>query len=74
MATILDGKILAAELNNELKEEIAKWTENHKKPNLTCVLVGDDPASKTYVKNKIIASNLVGQLDTNYLLLFYLFL
>ncbi len=46
---ILDGKVLAAEIKNELREKIAA---SGKKVVLAVVLVGEDPASCIYVKNK----------------------
>ena len=47
---VIDGKTLAAELRSELKEKIAFLP---KKPGLAVVIVGEDPASKIYVRNKI---------------------
>lgn len=52
-AKILDGKALALELRAELTHEVAafrKATSVH--PRLVAVLVGDDPASHVYVRNK----------------------
>jgi tetrahydrofolate dehydrogenase/cyclohydrolase, NAD(P)-binding domain protein len=46
---ILDGKVLAAEIKNDLREKIAA---SGKKVVLAVVLVGEDPASCIYVKNK----------------------
>ena len=50
---IIDGKKTAAELREELKKkvEVIKSTYNTV-PGLTVILVGEDPASKIYVKNK----------------------
>ncbi len=47
---IIDGKAIAAELRAELKEKIERL---EKKPGLAVVIVGEDPASKIYVRNKI---------------------
>ena len=47
---IIDGKAIAAELRLELKEKIKKM---ERKPGLAVVIVGDDPASRIYVRNKI---------------------
>ena len=47
---IIDGKALSTSLRIELKEKIAKMD---KKPGLAVVLVGEDPASQIYVRNKI---------------------
>lgn len=61
MARILNGKALATEIQNELKENIAKWVSlGHRAPSIRCILVGDDPASHTYVNNKIQAAKKVG--------------
>lgn len=54
MAQIIDGKQIANEIRNELKGKIDKWVqEGHRPPQLTAVLIGDDPASCTYVRNKM---------------------
>ncbi len=55
--TIIDGKKIANKLLNKLSIEIQTFT---KKPGLAVVLVGNDPASLVYVKNKINACNKVG--------------
>ncbi len=47
---IIDGKALAAELRAELKEKIEIM---ERKPGLAVVIVGEDPASQIYVRNKI---------------------
>lgn len=61
MAQILDGKALSATMKDELKIKIANWTSSgHRPPSLKCIIVGDDPASHTYVKNKIQAAAYVG--------------
>jgi len=52
MAQLLDGKIMAAELEAELKLRVDALTEKGCKPGLTVILVGEDPASQTYVSNK----------------------
>ena len=54
---IIDGKALAATLRAELKEKIEKAD---KKPGLAVVIVGENPASKIYVRNKIKACAEVG--------------
>jgi methylenetetrahydrofolate dehydrogenase (NADP+)/methenyltetrahydrofolate cyclohydrolase len=60
-ATILDGKRLAAQIEAELAEEVADFLENNgHEPKLAAVLVGDDPASGIYVKNKRLACERVG--------------
>jgi methylenetetrahydrofolate dehydrogenase (NADP+)/methenyltetrahydrofolate cyclohydrolase len=51
---LLDGKVVAATLKNQLKKDIEKLqSEYQKKPGLAVVMVGDDPASAVYVGHKI---------------------
>ena len=53
MAEIIDGKAVAAELRVSIKEEVARLKAAHgKTPGLAVVLVGEDPASTVYVRNK----------------------
>ncbi len=50
---ILDGKALATKIKTELKEEVTNLTNTHNKtPKLAVVIVGNDPASCVYVRNK----------------------
>ncbi len=50
---IIDGKKTASELREELKKKVAKLKSTYNAvPGLTVILVGEDPASKIYVKNK----------------------
>ncbi len=50
---IIDGKKTAAELREKLKKEITELKSTYNTvPGLTVILVGEDPASKIYVKNK----------------------
>lgn len=61
MARVLDGKALSATIKNELKIKIANWVSlGNRPPSLRCIIVGDDPASHTYVNNKILAAAFVG--------------
>ena len=48
-ATILNGKELALNIKNELKEKISTLQT---KPTLAVVIVGNNPASETYVRSK----------------------
>jgi methylenetetrahydrofolate dehydrogenase (NADP+)/methenyltetrahydrofolate cyclohydrolase len=58
---IIDGKQVAKEVREELKEEVlAATTKYGRKPGLAVVLIGDNPASHTYVKNKVTACKNVG--------------
>ncbi len=52
-ARLIDGKALAARLRNELTSRVAQLTSQGRGPGLAVVLVGDDPASAVYVRNKI---------------------
>ncbi|MCA9262911.1 MAG: bifunctional methylenetetrahydrofolate dehydrogenase/methenyltetrahydrofolate cyclohydrolase FolD [Planctomycetales bacterium] len=52
-AQLLDGKAIAAEIRRELSAEVSAFTERHGfVPHLAAVLVGEDPASQVYVRNK----------------------
>ena len=58
---IIDGKKIAAKLREDLKKKIINLKSTFKSvPGLTVILVGDDPASKIYVKNKEKFSKEVG--------------
>jgi methylenetetrahydrofolate dehydrogenase (NADP+) / methenyltetrahydrofolate cyclohydrolase len=60
-ATILDGKKLAQQIRAELTEEVIDFIQNNSVvPSLAAVLVGDDPASEVYVRNKRRACEEVG--------------
>lgn len=61
MNKILDGKKLSLILQEDLKEKINKLSNS---PNLTVVMVGEDKASKIYVKNKEKIAKKMG-IDTN---------
>ena len=51
-AKLLDGKIMAAELEQELQKRVEAVSARGVTPGLTVILVGEDPASQTYVSNK----------------------
>jgi methylenetetrahydrofolate dehydrogenase (NADP+)/methenyltetrahydrofolate cyclohydrolase len=51
-AKIIDGKQVAADMRAELKAEVAKLKEQDVVPGLGVILVGDDPASRSYVTAK----------------------
>src|SRR5262245_34353992 len=59
-ATLLDGKSLAATLRGSLKNSVAALAARGTRPGLAAVLVGDDPASQIYVRNKIRACEETG--------------
>jgi methylenetetrahydrofolate dehydrogenase (NADP+)/methenyltetrahydrofolate cyclohydrolase len=52
MATIIDGKALAAKIRAELSGQVAELKAGGVTPGLAVVLVGEDPASKVYVSMK----------------------
>lgn len=60
-AKILDGKAIADELRAKVAQEAAKIAAKlGRKPGLAAVLVGEDPASQTYVKSKAKATDEAG--------------
>ena len=51
---IIDGKQLALDLQEEMSQEVKQWaSQGHRLPHLVAVLVGDNPASASYVRNKM---------------------
>ena len=61
MSILIDGKALAAEMRGQLSERVQKFKEMRGKDiGLAVVLVGEDPASQVYVRNKIRACEEVG--------------
>lgn len=59
-AKILDGKALAARIRAGLAEEASRLGARGARPGLAVVLVGDDPASQIYVRNKTKACDEAG--------------
>ncbi len=60
MAYIIDGKALATQLQEELRQRVATCSQHGHQPGLAVILVGDNPASQVYVRNKIKACEAVG--------------
>lgn len=60
MALILDGNRVRDEIKNELKPRVAALAEQGRPPGLAVVLVGHNPASEIYVRNKIKACQDLG--------------
>ncbi|XP_052752262.1 bifunctional methylenetetrahydrofolate dehydrogenase/cyclohydrolase, mitochondrial isoform X2 [Galleria mellonella] len=61
MAKLLDGKKISKDIKDELKSQIQDWVnEGHRVPSLQCIIVGNDPASHTYVRNKVLAAKYCG--------------
>lgn len=60
-ATILDGKATAAAIRERIGQDVTRWVQSGGAvPCLTAILVGDDPASQVYVRNKHRACQQVG--------------
>src|SRR3990172_5560546 len=59
-AKLIDGKSLAAMVRAEQKDAIESLAARGVRPGLAAVLVGDDPASRVYVRNKARACNETG--------------
>ncbi|XP_055857197.1 bifunctional methylenetetrahydrofolate dehydrogenase/cyclohydrolase, mitochondrial-like isoform X2 [Episyrphus balteatus] len=61
MAQLIDGKAIAAEIRAELRKEVEDFVAaGNRAPQLTAILVGEDPASQTYVSNKMKAAAEIG--------------
>ncbi len=61
MAELIDGKVLSAQIRSEVRTEVENRIKSGKRaPFLTVVLIGEDPASASYVKGKAAASAEVG--------------
>jgi methylenetetrahydrofolate dehydrogenase (NADP+)/methenyltetrahydrofolate cyclohydrolase len=60
-ARIIDGKAIAASIRAEQKQRILRMQQQHGiRPGLAVILVGSDPASQVYVRNKVAACKDVG--------------
>lgn len=63
MAHLMNGRELANHLQAKLKEEITTLKAEGVQPCLVVLLVGEHPASQTYVKNKALAAEKIGLLS-----------
>ena len=52
VAKLINGKEVAQTVRNELKQEVIRLKEQGIVPGLTVVLVGNNPASETYVRGR----------------------
>ena len=68
MAKIIDGKALAKTIRGNLKSEVEDLKKNGIQPKLAVIMVGEDKASKIYVKNKSKACEELGIEYEEYLL------
>lgn len=59
-ATIIDGKLISQQIKDELKEKTAHLKEKGVDVTLAVILVGEDPASMVYVRNKKRACEYIG--------------
>ncbi|MBD1918146.1 MULTISPECIES: bifunctional methylenetetrahydrofolate dehydrogenase/methenyltetrahydrofolate cyclohydrolase FolD [Cyanophyceae] len=61
MTQLLDGKALAAQIQTDLADAVQVFTaQGHRPPGLAVIMVGDNPASAAYVRNKERACSRVG--------------
>ena len=60
MATIINGKELSKKIREQVKVEVEELKKKNIFPKLAVIMVGQDPASKVYVRNKSKACNEVG--------------
>ncbi len=68
MAKIISGKDLSVKLKAEMAEQVKTFPERYGRvPHLVVILVGEDPASQSYVKGKAKASEVVGIKNTTIL-------
>ena len=68
MAKIISGKDLSVKLKAEMAEQVKTFPEKYGRvPHLVVILVGEDPASQSYVKGKAKASEVVGIKNTTIL-------
>ena len=65
---IIDGKAISAQIRNEIRTEAEALTAQGVRPGLAVILVGSDPASQIYVRNKQKACEEVGFYSDTYTL------
>lgn len=68
MEKYLDGKSLAKKVREELKLDVDKMREEGISPKLAVIMVGDDPSSKIYVRNKSKACEEIGILYEEFIM------
>jgi methylenetetrahydrofolate dehydrogenase (NADP+)/methenyltetrahydrofolate cyclohydrolase len=65
-AQIIDGKLISQQIKDELKEKTAALKEKGIEVTLAVILVGEDPASQVYVRNKKRACEYIGYRSLSY--------
>lgn len=60
MTTIIDGKKIAENIEVRLREKVSELKGEGKRCGLAAIIVGEDPASKIYVRNKAVACGKIG--------------
>ncbi len=65
-ATIIDGKAISQQIKDELKEKCAQLATKGINVTLAVILVGEDPASQVYVRNKKRACEYIGYKSLSY--------
>lgn len=68
MGKIIDGKLISQQVKDRVKDEVAKLREKGIVPGLAVIIVGEDPASQIYVRNKERACEAVGIASFKYAL------
>ncbi|WP_195950984.1 bifunctional methylenetetrahydrofolate dehydrogenase/methenyltetrahydrofolate cyclohydrolase [Enterococcus faecalis] len=63
MSTIINGRELADQMQAEIQKDVEKMTQQGIQPGLVVLLVGENPASQTYVRNKERAAAKIGILS-----------
>ena len=67
MAQIIDGKAISARIRQEIKQETEEFAKAYGfRPGLAVIIVGEDPASQVYVRNKKRACDEVGFYSESY--------
>ncbi len=62
-AVIISGRKLARQIRSEARDDVEEWVAaGNRRPHLSVVLVGDNPASHSYVLNKTRAAAEVGKI------------
>jgi len=63
-ADIIDGKAVAGRVLEEVKEDVKTFSEKYRPPHLAVIIVGDNPASRSYVRSKVKKAQLCGVKST----------